>query len=81
MVGSRLGNGFDIPADERNESPDGDLVVDVPIEVFYQSRNEKLPVQNRAMMGMVIEPKPGAYALTLSCGTNARIQIGHLETL
>jgi len=37
-----------------------------------------LPVQNRTMIGMVIEPKLGTYALILSCGTNARIQIGHL---
>jgi len=29
-------------------------------------------------MGMVIEPKPGTYALVLSCTSNARIQIGRL---
>ena len=32
-------------------------------------------------MGITIEPKPGTYALILSCGTNARIQIGHRGTL
>ena len=29
-------------------------------------------------MEMVIEPKPGTYALILSCGTNACIQVGRL---
>ena len=32
-------------------------------------------------MGMVIEPKPGTYALILSCASSARIQIGCLGTL
>ena len=30
---------------------------------------------------MVIEPKPGTYALILSCASNARIQIGRLGTM
>ena len=30
---------------------------------------------------MVIQPKPGTYALILSCTSNARIQIGHLGTM
>jgi Uri superfamily endonuclease len=29
-------------------------------------------------MGIVIEPKPGTYALILSCASNARLQIGRL---
>jgi Uri superfamily endonuclease len=31
--------------------------------------------------GMVIEPKPGTYALVLSCASDARIQIGRLGTM
>ena len=50
--------------------------VNVPSEVFYHSRNEMLPVQNRTMMVIVIEPKPGTYALILSCASKARIQVG-----
>jgi Uri superfamily endonuclease len=30
---------------------------------------------------MVIEPKPGTYALILSCASNARIQVGCLGTM
>ena len=30
---------------------------------------------------MVIEPKPGTYALILSCASNARIQVGRLGTM
>jgi len=30
---------------------------------------------------MVIQPKPGTYALILSCTSNARIQIGRLGTM
>ena len=30
---------------------------------------------------MVIQPKPGAYALILSCTRNACIQIGRLGTM
>jgi Uri superfamily endonuclease len=30
---------------------------------------------------MVIEPKPGTYALILSCASNARIQAGRLGTM
>ena len=30
---------------------------------------------------MVIEPKPGTYALILSCATSTRIQIGRLGTV
>ncbi len=30
---------------------------------------------------MVVEPKPGTYALVLSCASNARIQIGRLGTV
>jgi Uri superfamily endonuclease len=30
---------------------------------------------------VVVEPKPGTYALILSCGTNAPIQIGRLGTM
>jgi Uri superfamily endonuclease len=33
------------------------------------------------MMEMVIQPKPGTYALILSCTSNARIQIGRLGTM
>ena len=40
-----------------------------------------LPVQNRTSMGIIIEPKPGTYALILSCASNARIQIGRLGTM
>jgi Uri superfamily endonuclease len=32
-------------------------------------------------MGIIIEPKPGTYALVLSCRTNARIQVGRLGTM
>ena len=32
-------------------------------------------------MGMVIEPKPGTYALILSCASNAHIRIGRLGTM
>jgi len=32
-------------------------------------------------MGMAIEPKPGTYALIISCASNARIQIGRLGTM
>ena len=32
-------------------------------------------------MGIIIEPKPGTYALILSCASNARIQIGRLGTM
>jgi Uri superfamily endonuclease len=32
-------------------------------------------------VGMVIEPKPGTYALILSCATNVCIQIGRLGTM
>jgi len=32
-------------------------------------------------MGMVIEPKPGTYALVLSCTSNARIQVGRRGTM
>jgi Uri superfamily endonuclease len=49
--------------------------------VFYQSRNEMLAVQNRTLMGMVIEPKAGTYALILSCAGNERIQIGRLGAM
>jgi Uri superfamily endonuclease len=37
-----------------------------------------LPVQNRTLIGMVIEPKLGTYALVFSCASNARIQTGRL---
>jgi Uri superfamily endonuclease len=30
---------------------------------------------------MVLEPKPGTYALILSCSTNIRVQIGRLGTM
>ena len=40
-----------------------------------------LPVQNKTSMGIIIEPKPGTYALVLSCRTNARIQVGRLGTM
>ena len=40
-----------------------------------------LPVRNRTLMGMVIEPKPGTYALILSCASNAHIRIGRLGTM
>ena len=30
---------------------------------------------------MVIQPKPGTYALILSCASNARIQVGRLGTM
>ena len=32
-------------------------------------------------MGMVIEPKPGTYALVLSCSADFDIQIGRLGTM
>jgi Uri superfamily endonuclease len=32
-------------------------------------------------MGMVIEPKPGTYALIVSCESTARIQVGRLGTM
>jgi len=32
-------------------------------------------------MGIIIEPKPGTYALILSCASNARIQVGRLGTM
>ena len=40
-----------------------------------------LPIQNRTSTGIIIEPKPGTYALVLSCRTNARIQVGRLGTM
>jgi Uri superfamily endonuclease len=45
---------------------------------LIQSRERDAPVQNKALFAMVIEPKPGTYALVLFCETNTRIQIGRL---
>jgi Uri superfamily endonuclease len=50
-------------------------------DVFYQSWNEMLPVKNRTLMGMIIAPKAGTYALILSCTSSAHFQIGCLGTL
>ena len=38
-------------------------------------------LSNREAAGMVLEPKPGTYALILSCSTNIRVQIGRLGTM
>jgi Uri superfamily endonuclease len=52
-----------------------------PAVYFTRAGNEILPVQNRTLMGMVIEPKSGTYALILSCASNARIHVGRLRTM
>jgi len=54
------------------------VVDDAPSDVFYQD-GERDPEQE--LTGMVIQPKPGTYALILSCTSNARIQIGRLGTM
>ena len=48
---------------------------------FSRIGNETLQAQNRTLIGMVIDPKPGTYALILYCAGNARIQIGRLGTM
>ena len=51
------------------------MVVDVPFDVFYQDREQDPEWE---LTGMIIEPKPGTYALVLSCASTARIQVGRL---
>jgi Uri superfamily endonuclease len=48
---------------------------------FSRGGNEILLVQNKTLIGMVIKPKPGTYALILSCSTKIHIQIGSLRTM
>ena len=36
---------------------------------------------SRMPAGMVLEPKPGTYALILSCSTKVRVQVGCLGTM
>ena len=72
------GNGLDIPADSRDDFPVSPVVVAVSFAVFYQSRERDAPAPNRTLIGKVIAPRPGTYALILLCASNARIQIGRL---
>ncbi len=51
------------------------------LQYFTRAGNKVLPVQNRTLVGMAIEPKSGTYALILFCLSNARIQIGRLGTM
>ena len=78
MLGIWAGNGFDVAADGLDDLPRYHVAVDAPSDVFYQD-GERDPEQE--LTGMVIQPKPGTYALILSCTSNARIQIGHLGTM
>jgi len=36
---------------------------------------------NKSVARTILEPKPGTYALILSCASNARIQVGRLGTM
>ena len=71
-------NGFDIAANDLDDFPRCHVAVDAPSDVFYQD-GERDPEQE--LTRMVIQPKPGAYALILSCTRNACIQIGRLGTM
>ena len=77
-VRGMTGNGLDVPAYGLDDFPRCHVVIDAPSDVFYQD-GERDPEQE--LTGMVIQPKPGTYALILSCTSNARIQIGHLGTM
>ena len=46
-LGGRIGNGFDIAADQRNYLPVGRVVVDVPYGVLYQTRERDASIQKR----------------------------------
>ena len=78
VLGCRAGDGLDITADSRDDFPVSHVVIDVPFEAFYQSRERDARAQNRTLIEMVIEPRRGTYTLILSCERNARIQIGRL---
>jgi Uri superfamily endonuclease len=54
------------------------MVVHAPSGVFYRD-GERDPEQE--LIGMVVQPKPGTYALILSCTSEARIQVGCLGTM
>jgi Uri superfamily endonuclease len=47
------------------------------LEVYFTRAGSEI----RNGTEMTIEPKPGTFALILSCGTNARIRIGRLGTM
>ena len=78
VLGCRAGNGFDVAADNLDDFPSGHVAVDAPSDVFYQD-GQRDPEQE--LTGMVIQPKPGTYALILSCKSNVRIEIGRLGTM
>ena len=66
VLGCRAGNGLDITAGSRDDFLVSHVVVDVPFEVFYKSRERDARGQNRTLIEMVIEPRPGTYTLILS---------------
>ena len=47
------------------------------LEVYFTRAGSEI----RNSTEMTIEPKPGTYALVLSCTSNARIQVGRLGTM
>jgi len=51
VLGTRARDGLDITADQLNDFPVCRVVIAIAFEVFYQSRNEMLLVQNRTLMG------------------------------
>ena len=51
------------------------------LTVYFTRVERDPPVQDGTLIGMVIESKPGTYALVLSCAGNARIQVGRVGTM